>query len=48
MGEHTRVRGSLTAMIGKQKQVMYMLTKMHKPPAGGNFCDDQSSHRLHK
>jgi hypothetical protein len=39
----TRVEGTLTAMIWKDKRHINMLTNMHHPPAEGNFCDEHGN-----
>jgi hypothetical protein len=36
----TRVRGDWTAIAWKDKWNVNMLTNMHRPPAEGNFCDE--------
>jgi hypothetical protein len=38
-----RVSGNLTAMTGKDKRHVNMLTNMHHPPAEGNFHDEHGN-----
>jgi hypothetical protein len=35
-------RGSLTELVWKDRQEVYMLTNINPPPGEGNFCDDSS------
>jgi hypothetical protein len=35
-----RTRGSLTALVWKDRREVYMLTNMDPPPAAENFCDN--------
>ena len=37
-----RTRGSLTLLVWKDRQEVYMLTNMDPPPAEGNFCDNSN------
>jgi len=37
-----RTRGSLTALVWKDRRKVYMLTNMDPTPAEGNFCDDSN------
>jgi len=36
------IRGSLSALVWKDRWEVYMLTNMHSPPAEGNFSDDSN------
>ena len=38
-----RTRGGLTALVWKDRQEVYMLTNMDRPPAEGNLCDKRNS-----
>jgi hypothetical protein len=44
---HARVRGNLTEMIWKDKQDVYTLTDMHRPPTQGNLCDEHGKCKHH-
>jgi len=37
-----RTRGSLTALVWKDRQEVYMLSNMDQPPAEGNLCDNRN------
>ena len=37
-----KTRGSLTALVWKDRWEMYMLTNINPPPGEGNLCDDNS------
>ena len=37
-----RTKGSLTALVWKDRREVCMLTNMDPPPAEGNFCDDSN------
>jgi hypothetical protein len=39
----TRIWGNLTAVVGKGKQNVNMLTNVHHPPAEGNLRDEHGN-----
>ena len=41
-GIRVRTRGSMTALVWKNRREVYMLTNMDPPPAEGNYCDNSN------
>jgi len=38
---NTGVKGNLTAIVWKDKQIVNILMNMHSPQVKGNFCDER-------